>query len=82
MTCNDLDQLQAPYDILINIDPGFKLPDPTADPVQLEWLNLVDFRCKKCHTMARVHPNTIQVWGCLKCGYTTMALSTYFEFCR
>lgn len=48
------------------------------------WLAVRDdqggaFVCRGCGEQARQHPQTNCIWGCLKCGYTTAAVSSFFD---
>ncbi|HVC35368.1 MAG TPA: hypothetical protein VNL16_17790 [Chloroflexota bacterium] len=47
-------------------------------PVSDRWPALEGFACRHCGALARRHPGTVWVWGCLACGVTTAAVSVFF----
>jgi len=51
-------------------------------PVTEDWEEYDKAVCRQCNTLARVHPDTVGIWGCLKCGYSTAALYTFFRMIR
>lgn len=36
------------------------------------------YRCRSCNDVARLHPQTNDIWGCLKCGYSTASVLAHF----
>lgn len=46
--------------------------------VESSWNYIAGYACRACGDIARVHPQTNWIWGCLKCHFTTAAVSVYF----
>lgn len=42
------------------------------------WRPEPRYQCVACGSAARLHPETSHIWGCLRCGFTTAAVSHYF----
>ena len=47
--------------------------------VSNEWKAEPGFACRACGDVARMHPDTNFIWGCLTCGITTAAVVAYFK---
>ncbi len=55
------------------------LPFDPMKRVSADWNAEPKYVCRTCGDVARMHPQTNFIWGCLKCGMTTASVCVYFE---
>jgi ribosomal protein L37AE/L43A len=48
-------------------------------PVTEDWELYERAVCKACGNAARVHPDTVSIWGCLECKYSTRQFYSFFR---
>lgn len=48
-------------------------------PVAADWKVIPGYLCRSCGDPARRHPETAWIWGCLRCGTTTLSVSIFFR---
>lgn len=63
-----------------NVSPPLPIPEGLAwrsieeMPVtEGEWRKVERYACRECNEPAYINPYTDIIWGCKKCGYTTLA---------
>lgn len=47
--------------------------------VNEKWRLDERFVCRRCGSLAYLHPYTNHVWGCLTCRFTAASVSVYFR---
>ena len=55
------------------------LDEIEAMPVSTDWRQSSTHVCKDCGQLASIHPLTSEIWGCVKCGYSTYAVGFFFR---
>lgn len=65
--------------------PLYRLPHAALkplrkDPPTPEWPDYFTYSCRRCGGQAKHHPATRQLVGCVRCGYSTSAISTHFRY--
>ena len=44
-----------------------------------KWVEVPDFRCRKCKNNAHKHPQSSSIWACKTCQIITESVSVFFE---